>query len=151
MTETKLKFLPRESIPFHVYAFHPRKGSITGNGLEEIFMEPRLKDLFHILLRNKDEVVTREELMEFVWKDTVVTEDSISKAVSDLRKFFDKHEIHCVAIMTVIKRGYAMKILELPKRDGPILSGKNLLKFAMYSLVVFSVLVLLIRALRYEQ
>ncbi|GAB5401149.1 MAG: hypothetical protein Aureis2KO_27340 [Aureisphaera sp.] len=151
MTETKLKVATNSPLDFLSYTFYPRKGSIVSDNGTELFMEPRLRDFFHVLLLHKDDVVTREELMGFVWKDTVVTEDSISKAASDLRKFLDTHDIGGVMIATIPKLGYSIRLLNPVENGNQFLSRKNILKFAIYSLVVFTVLILLIRALRYEQ
>ncbi len=152
MTETNLKNLASTPLEFLTYTFYPKKGSIVMQDGQEVFMEPRLKDFFYFLLANKNDVSTREELMQFVWKNTVVTEDSISKAASDLRKFLTIHHIEGVTIETINKLGYIMRISEtdhtLKKRR---FSKKTLIKAMAYSFGILLFLVLLIRALRYEQ
>lgn len=152
MTETNLKDHSYSPISFLYYTFHPKKGSIISKEGREIFMEPRLKDFFHILLLNKDDVVSREELMEFVWKDTVVTEDSISKAASDLRKFLTKNNINGVVLTTITKMGYQLKLLQItPPLKNQVFSQRKLFRVAAYGFGFILMLIIIIRALRYEQ
>ena len=80
-------------IRFQSNQFDYRKGSIILNNGEEIFMEHRLKELFLVLLKHKDDFISRDDLMAFVWKDIVVSEQSVSKAISDLRKFFINNDV----------------------------------------------------------
>lgn len=134
---------------FQTFVFDPRKGSITKNKGEEIFMEPRLKALFQILLNNKNDVVTRDELMSFVWKNTVVSEESISKAVSDLRKFISKNDISNFKITTISKLGYKLEVEETLTKTHKY--SKKLLKLMVYSLGIIALIIILIRAFRYEQ
>jgi DNA-binding winged helix-turn-helix (wHTH) protein len=49
-------------------------------------LQPKVLDLIIHLARNRDRVVTKDELLETVWKGTIVTEGSLSQAVSLARR-----------------------------------------------------------------
>ena len=128
--------------------FDLRKGSIVLKNGQEYFLEHRLKDFFTILLQNKNDVVTRAELMNFVWGDIVVNEESVTKAAYDLRKFFELHQLTGVRLITISKLGYK---LEVGKNEEPK-SQKYLrraLKTIGYALAAAAILIILIRAARY--
>ncbi len=139
-------------ILFQSNLFDYRKGSIVMKNGNEIFMEHRLKELFLILLKNKNDFVSREKLMAFVWKDVVVTEQSITKAISDLRKFFIKNDIENLNITTVSKIGYKLDIKESPNiNEKKNYSLKLSFKILAYAIGIFIAIIIIIRAMRYEQ
>ena len=139
-------------ISFQSSMFDHRKGSITKNNGEEIFMEKRLKEFFSILLSHENNVVTRSELMTFVWKDVIVSEESISNAVSDLRRFLINNKIENIKIVTISKLGYKLEIeavIAIEQRK--INYSKKVLKIIGYIVGIIVLLIILIRAMRYEQ
>ena len=119
--------------------------SLTNLKGQEIFVEPRLLKLWDYLCANPNKVITRNELIEHVWKDVIVSEESLSKAIFDLRKFLAGHFIHVPEIMTIRKVGYKLVVVR-PKH--------RLLRIAVKTLVAifaFAVtFIILVRALRYE-
>ncbi len=139
-------------ILFKSNMFNYRNGSIIINNGDEIFMEHRLKELFLILLKNKGDFVSRDELMDFVWKDVIVTEQSITKAISDLRKFFIKNDIKNLNIITVSKIGYKLEIKESQNINAKKnYSSKLSFKILVYAIGIFMAIIIIIRAMRYDQ
>ena len=67
-------------------------------------LEPRLTKLLNCLHDHSGEVLTRQFLHENVWKDAIVSEDSLSRAISDLRKIFSPDDT--IQIETIRKVGY---------------------------------------------
>ncbi|UWU71242.1 winged helix-turn-helix domain-containing protein [Bradyrhizobium sp. NC92] len=51
----------------------------------EVALQPRVFDLLVYLTRNRDRVVTKEELLDTLWPDVTVTDNSLQRAVSMLR------------------------------------------------------------------
>ncbi len=137
----------QKAIVFQSSLFDYRKGSITNKDGIEIFMEPRLKTLFYFLLIYKNDFVEKEKLMAFVWKDIIVSEQSVTKAISDLRRFLKTNNIYNLRIVTMSKLGYKLEILEETK---PTIL-KKALKISAYTMGIVLVLITIIRALRYEQ
>lgn len=71
-----------------------------------IHLEPTVLKLLVFLIGNRDRLVTRKELMDTVWGDTVVSESALSKAVERLRKALDDDPGAPRYIETVHSRGY---------------------------------------------
>ncbi len=139
-------------IRFQSNQFDYRKGSIILNNGEEIFMEHRLKELFLVLLKNKDDFISRDDLMAFVWKDIIVSEQSVSKAISDLRKFFINNEIENLKIITISKLGYKLEIEESSDIGKKKYNYLNLsLKILALTIGILLAIIIIVRAIRYEQ
>lgn len=68
-------------------------------------LPPKALEMLLLLVRRRDVIVSREELLETVWRDTFVEEGNINYTVSLLRKVLDKDDKGRF-IQTVPKRGY---------------------------------------------
>jgi len=144
MKEKEFVFLTSE------YVYNFRKGSIIRKNGEELYLEHRLKNFIQILIENKNDVVTRSELLAYAWKDVIVNNDSVTKAAHDLRKFLMKNEVHDLKLVTISKLGYKLVITDPnvtipPKNNYLVLS----FKFIGYIILIFFILIILIRAARY--
>lgn len=80
-------------------------------------LEPRLMRLLCLLTENVGKVVSRDHLIEKLWPRVVVNENSLTRAISDLRKALSIPReatadgcmaLKCVEIKTVPKRGYCL-------------------------------------------
>ena len=74
----------------HIYRFDdflvdPDSWKLCKNGAE-IHLEPIVLKLLIYLISHRDRLVTRQELMDTVWGDTVISEAALSKAVARLRQ-----------------------------------------------------------------
>jgi TolB-like protein/DNA-binding winged helix-turn-helix (wHTH) protein len=73
---------------------------------EPISVEPQVFDILVYLIENRDRVVTRDELLENLWKGKVVTDSTLGARLKDVRKAVgdsgDKQEV----IKTFHRRGY---------------------------------------------
>ncbi len=70
----------------------------------QILLSSRAWSLLVYLLRNRGKLVNKEEIFRYVWKDTIVTEDSIRAYIKELRKVLPKD-----TIKTVKGRGYLLR------------------------------------------
>lgn len=68
-------------------------------------LPPKALELLLLLVRQREIIVSREELLATVWRDTFVEEGNINYTVSLLRKTLDKDDKGRF-IQTVPKRGY---------------------------------------------
>lgn len=68
-------------------------------------LPPKALEMLLVLVRQREIIVSREELLETVWRDTFVEEGNINYTVSLLRKTLDKED-RGRFIQTVPKRGY---------------------------------------------
>ncbi len=73
-------------------------------------LEPRLMHLLTLLAEANGEVVTREHLISAIWPRVVVTENSLSRAVSDLRRQLRHPDQQATWIETIPKRGYRLAV-----------------------------------------
>ena len=71
----------------------------------EIVLEPQVFDALAYLVRNRDHVVTKDELLDRLWEGTMVTEGSIQRAISLARSALRAGDA-AEAIRTYPKRGY---------------------------------------------
>ena len=70
-----------------------------------VSLPPKALEMLLLLVRRRDSIVSREELLNTVWPDTFVEEGNINYTVSLLRKTLDKDDKGRF-IQTVPKRGY---------------------------------------------
>jgi transcriptional activator of cad operon len=55
-------------------------------GKKQIKLEPRIMQVLVFLAQHPDEVVSRERILEAVWKDIVVSDEVLTNAIRELRK-----------------------------------------------------------------
>lgn len=79
-----------------------------------VALPPKALEMLLLLVRRRDIIVSREELLDTVWRDAFVEEGNINYTVSLLRKTLDKDDKGRF-IQTVPKRGYRFvaDVLEL--------------------------------------
>lgn len=82
-------------------------------------LEPRLMKLLCYLVANEDRVLSREELVQELWPRVIVNENSLTRAVSELRKQLQASESTVANyIETIPKRGYRLvPRMELEAKD----------------------------------
>ncbi len=90
----------------HFYEFEDFRLDAANPGLwrgdELISISPKALETLLLLVANKGEIVSREDLIETVWKDTFVEEGNINYTISLLRKTFENKDI----IKTIPRHGY---------------------------------------------
>src|SRR5689334_6425325 len=73
---------------------------------EEVALEPKSLRLLLYLIENRGRLVTKEELMQAVWEDTFVGDNSLTRAVAQIRKALGDDARQGRYIETVPKLGY---------------------------------------------
>lgn len=84
-----------------------------------IRLEPKVAEVGACLADRAGEVVRKEELIRAVWPDTFVTEDVLTKAISELRRALDDDAKRPQFIETIPKRGYRLIAPDVSKLGGP--------------------------------
>jgi Tol biopolymer transport system component/DNA-binding winged helix-turn-helix (wHTH) protein len=94
-----------ESYSFDTTYVDVARMSVTRGG-QAVPLEPKALDVLLYLLEHRDRLVTKDELLDAVWKDTFVTPNALTRVVAQLRKGLgdDAHEARIIE--TVSKRGY---------------------------------------------
>jgi Tol biopolymer transport system component/DNA-binding winged helix-turn-helix (wHTH) protein len=98
-----------KSPPFRLGAFLVQPDRIQLRRDDRVIsLEPRLMQVLVYLAGRPGEVVSREQLKTVVWQDTLTGEDSLNRAISDLRRVFDDDPTIPSYIETIRKVGYRM-------------------------------------------
>jgi len=71
-----------------------------------IKLQPRLSLLLALFIANANELLTREQLTEILWKDKVVNEDALSRCIAELRSTLGDDRKNPIFIETIPKKGY---------------------------------------------
>lgn len=94
----------------------PREGLVEGPGGSEQ-LDPKVMAVFEALAAKAGELVTREELLDRIWADRVVTDDAVSRCIYQLRRQLvaagGDDALHDV-VETLPRRGYRLKAKVLP-------------------------------------
>jgi len=88
---------------------HPLQG-VMAQGNHRVHVEPKVMDVLLCLANHAGRVVTRDVLLAEVWKGVVVTDDVVTRCISELRTVLrdtgrDRHFIR-----TIPKRGYSLLV-----------------------------------------
>jgi DNA-binding winged helix-turn-helix (wHTH) protein len=92
---------------FHVggWIVEPQANKLSSPS-RAVLLEPKVMEVLACLALHAGEVVSQDHLMRAVWPDTFVTQDSLKRCVSVLRKALDDDFKHPEIIETIRKRGY---------------------------------------------
>lgn len=91
---------------FSAFTFDPEKMVLTFEGAK-VQVSPKGLTLLLLLIRERERVVSREELMDEIWNDTFVEEGNINYQISTLRKILGKTaDSEESFIRTIPKQGY---------------------------------------------
>jgi DNA-binding winged helix-turn-helix (wHTH) protein/Tol biopolymer transport system component len=71
-----------------------------------VTLTPKAFDTLLVLIKNRDRAVTKDELLSAVWRDSFVSEDSLTQTVSVLRRALGDDPAQPKFIATVARRGY---------------------------------------------
>lgn len=80
---------------------------------EPISLEPRLYDLLLYFCKNPKQLITKEQLIEHVWQNRIVTDNAIARAISKLRQILSdqvdsSHQVEF--IKTLPRKGYIFQV-----------------------------------------
>lgn len=86
----------------------PRLNSLSNNG-RTLHVEPKVMQVL-VCLAEAGDVVSKERLMSRVWAGTFVTDDVLTRSISELRKAFEDDPKNPRFIQTIPKGGYRLLI-----------------------------------------
>src|ERR1700740_3601698 len=80
-----------------------REFCLVRNG-EALPVEPKAFRVLLFLLRNPHKLITKEELLDAVWGDTAVSENSLTRSIALLRRLLadDTHEPRYIATVPTV-------------------------------------------------
>ncbi len=75
---------------------------------ETVRLEPKVMDLLDFLARHPRRVVSKDEIIDAVWPDTVIADDALHRYVSKLRQYLGDNPRKPTYLETIPKRGYRL-------------------------------------------
>jgi eukaryotic-like serine/threonine-protein kinase len=85
----------------------PSLNSVTGPA-GTIRLEPKVMQVLVLLAGHAGQVIAKERLIRTVWPDTFVTDDVLTRAISELRRVFGDDVKESRFIQTIPKSGYRL-------------------------------------------
>lgn len=92
-----------QPVRFDGVVFHPATGRVEFDG-GGATLRPRTAATFEYLLRERGRLIGKDELLLAVWTDAVVTEDSLTQCIKEIRRALEPGHAHL--IRTVPRLGY---------------------------------------------
>jgi len=74
----------------------------------EIALEPKLFELLILFINQPNTIISRQDILDHLWADSLVTDNAINKLVANLRKILSDEPKSPRYIQTVPKRGYRL-------------------------------------------
>jgi DNA-binding winged helix-turn-helix (wHTH) protein len=99
--------MAKELYEFGPFRVDPEKETLFRAG-ESVPLTPKTFQILLVLIRNSNEVVTKDDIMKTVWPDTFVEEANLSRNVFMLRKALGESAQDHRYIVTVPGRGYRL-------------------------------------------
>jgi len=92
---------------FERYVLDLRRGCLL-NADREIELRPKSFHVLQYLVENAGRLVAKEELIKAVWPNVVVTDEGVTRCVSEVRSALDDNQQQI--IRTVPRRGYVLAV-----------------------------------------
>jgi eukaryotic-like serine/threonine-protein kinase len=94
----------------HLYHFgefmlDPRRRALSRAG-SNVPLTPKAYDVLLFLVQNPNRLVSKEELLRFVWGDAIVEEGNLTQYISHLRKSLGDNPEDTRLIVTIARKGY---------------------------------------------
>jgi DNA-binding winged helix-turn-helix (wHTH) protein/tetratricopeptide (TPR) repeat protein len=91
---------------FDGFCLNVARGTLSGPDGSELALRPKAFALLRYFLEHPNRLHRREELFEVLWPGVVVTDDSLTQCVSDLRRLFGDRANQI--LRTLPRRGYVL-------------------------------------------
>ncbi|HYE87572.1 MAG TPA: winged helix-turn-helix domain-containing protein [Vicinamibacterales bacterium] len=92
-------------IRFGSFQIEPRTWLLT-NGDHPVDLSPRLVEILGYIVSRGGEIVTKDELLEKFWPDVNVTDNTLTRAIADIRKAIGDEAAAPKYLETSSRRGY---------------------------------------------
>jgi len=102
MSQPRNSYVP-EILSFADFTLDIRRGSLLRNG-QEIQLRPKSYQTLKYLVENPGRILAKDELMQAVWPDSFVTDDSLVQCLRDVRRALGDESQQYVK--TLPRRGY---------------------------------------------
>lgn len=103
-----------ETLIFGGFRYDCNTGQLTDPTEKIVHMRSQSADVLAVLAQNAGEIVSKDDLMESVWRGVVTTDDSLVQCIADIRRAVGRE-----AIKTFPKRGYQLNF-EIDEKITPL-------------------------------
>lgn len=97
----------------------PNVNTITNNGTT-VRLEPKVMEVLVCLAGHSGDPVSKEDLIKTVWPDAFVSDDALTRSVSELRRALDDDAREPRFVETIPKRGYRIVIPVRPVKAASV-------------------------------
>ncbi len=94
------------TVHFGPYSLEPERYELRREG-DLVAVEPQVLEVLTFLVLHRDRVVTKDELLEEIWKGRFVTDSALSRAIREVRRLLGDTGAESRWIKTVYGRGFA--------------------------------------------
>lgn len=94
-----------------------QRGIVTDEAGHKVGLRPQAAEVLKLLAARPGKLVGKDELVQAVWGNIAVTDDSLVQCITEIRKALgdDKHDI----VRTLPKRGYLLEAEKATERERP--------------------------------
>ena len=142
MTETRTDMLYLGDI-----RFDPQRNTLEDKDGKTVALRPQSVDVLRVLAAHAGTVVSKDSLLEEVWGDIAVTDDSLTQCIADIRRALGPQGAK--ALRTIPKKGYLLeKSAEAhpatdDKTEAPVAQRRRGALAAALALIVIAVVAVL--------
>ena len=105
---------------FAPFAIDPARHVLVRDG-KDVALSPHLVDILWFLASQRGNVVSKDTLLERFWPDVHITENTLTRAIADIRKTLGDDSTSPTYIQTVARRGYRfVAAVETPAPTEPL-------------------------------
>lgn len=111
----------RTVLRFDEFSLDPERHLLTHAG-RDVALSPHLVDILEHLASRAGEIVTKDALLDRFWADVHVTENTLTRAIADIRKALGDDAASPKYIQTAARRGYrfvAATTVHTPAEEDP--------------------------------
>jgi len=103
--EKDMSVSDRAIYTFENYCLDPKRRELW-RGPDRVSLEPQVFDLLHYLVRNRDHMVSKEDLIAGVWDGRIVSESTLSSRITAARQAIGDSGEEQRLIRTVPRKGF---------------------------------------------
>ncbi|NNE79819.1 MAG: transcriptional regulator, partial [Silicimonas sp.] len=90
---------------FGIFSLDDARRELVADG-DVVHMQPQVFDLLLLFVANADRVISRDEIIEKVWNNRIVSDDAVSSRIRDLRRALNESSGQPKFISTIRGRGF---------------------------------------------
>lgn len=125
------------------FSFHQLPCELHDPDGNLVSLRPQSLRVLSVLSEQAGELVSKDSLMERVWADTHVTDDSLVQCISEIRKVLGPEA--GALLRTIPKQGYRLDVPPAPSRRKPLLTTNRIAVLAIVAALALAALLLMPR------